>query len=294
MKKKKILITGSNGFIGMNLFKHLKKKYNVYGIGREKKNNKNYIILDLKNYKKVEYFLKKNRFDLIIHCAWYTKHSDYRKSNKNYNYLSYSKNLLDKYIQNGGKNFIGIGTCEEYNKKNFTKNIFVENNNIKPINIYSKTKNLFHIYLKKSNINYKWIRIFYLFGEGENKRRLFPSLIESVKKNKKFVLKNPDFRTDFLYVDTVVKTIGKLINLKISGEFNVCRGKSEKLENINKIIQKYFKRNFAKNINKNKTKIDREEIIGSTKKLKKHKCFVHSNFRSDIIKYIQLLENSSP
>ena len=57
--------------------------------------------------------------------------------------------MLDQYIQNGGKIFIGIGTCEEYNKKNFTKNIFVENKNIKPINIYSKAKNLFHIYLKK-------------------------------------------------------------------------------------------------------------------------------------------------
>ena len=78
----------------------------------------------------------------------------------------------------------------------------------------------------------------------EKIKRLFPSLIESIKKNKKFYLKNPDFRTDFLYVDTVVKTIDKLINTKISGEFNICRGKSEKLENINKIIQNYFKRNF--------------------------------------------------
>ena len=125
----------------MNLFKHLKKKHNVYGIS-ERKKEKNYFVFRFKNFKKVENFLKKNSFDLIIHCAWYTKHNDYRKSNKNFNYLSYSKNLLDQYIQNGGKNFIGIGTCEEYNKKNFTKNIFVENKNIKPINIYSKAKNL--------------------------------------------------------------------------------------------------------------------------------------------------------
>lgn len=294
MKKKKILITGSNGFLGMNLFKKLRKKYNVYGIGRKKENKKNYFILDLKNYKKVEYFFKKNSFDLIIHCAWYTKHSDYRKSKKNYNYLGYSKNLLDYYIKSGGKNFIGIGTCEEYLKEDNKKNVFVENKNIKPINIYSKTKNYFHLYLKKKKINYKWIRIFYLFGEGENKKRLLPSLIESVKSDKKFNLKNPKFKTDFLHVDTVVKTIDKLINLKVSGEFNVCRGKSERLEDIFRIIHKYFKKNFKEYVNKNRAKIDNEEIIGSTKKIRKYKCFVRSNFKQDVIKYIQSFENSRP
>ena len=115
---------------------------------------------------------------------------------------------------------------------------------------------------------------FLFICEGENKKRLFPSLIESIKKNKKFYLKiQTTGQTSYIF-DTVVKTIDKLINLKISGEFNICRGKSEKLKNINKIIQNYFKRNFASNINRNKTKIDREEIIGSTKKLKKPKCFV--------------------
>ncbi len=294
MKKKKILITGSNGFIGINLIKRLKKKYNVFGIGRKKENKKNYFILDLKNYKKVEYFFKKNSFDLIIHCAWYTNHNDYRKSNKNYDYLNHSKNLLDHYIKNGGKNFIGIGTCEEYHKKNFKKNLFIENNNIKPTNIYSKAKNFFHLYLKKSNINYKWVRIFYLFGEGENKKRLFPSLIESVIKNKKFNLKNPNFRTDFLYVDTVVKMIDRLINLKVSGEFNVCRGKSEKLENIYNVIMKYFEKNLVKNRNKTTNKLNKEEIVGSIKKIKKYKCYVHSNFEYNIIKYLQLFKNSRP
>ena len=294
MKKKKILITGSNGFIGINLIKQLKKKYNIFEIGRKKKNKKNYFILDLKNYKKVEYFFKKNSFDLIIHCAWYTKHSDYRKSNKNYNHLNHSKNLLDHYIKNGGRNFIGIGTCEEYNKKNFKKNFFIENNNIKPTNIYSRAKNFFHLYLKKSGINYKWVRIFYLFGEGENKKRLFPSLIESVIKNKKFKLKNPNFRTDFLYVDTVVKMIDKLINLKVSGEFNVCRGKSEKLEDIYNFIIKYFKINLTKNRNKTNNKLNKEEIVGSIKKMKKYKCYVHSNFEYNLIKYLRLFKNSRP
>ena len=38
-KKKKILLLGSNGFIGKNLFKELKKSYQVTKFGNRKKKN---------------------------------------------------------------------------------------------------------------------------------------------------------------------------------------------------------------------------------------------------------------
>ena len=67
MKKKKILITGSSGFVGNNLKKHLEKKYKVYGIGRKKLNQKNYFNLNIKNKKKINSFFQKNKFEIVIH-----------------------------------------------------------------------------------------------------------------------------------------------------------------------------------------------------------------------------------
>ena len=104
-KKNKILITGSTGFVGHNLKLELKKKYDVYGLGRKTKKEKKYFKINLKNKKKVLKLFKENKFDMIIHCAWYTNHEDYRNSKKNYEYLKISKFLLDTYIKNGGKNF---------------------------------------------------------------------------------------------------------------------------------------------------------------------------------------------
>jgi len=88
--------------------------------------------------------------------------------------------------------------------------------------------------------------------------------------------------------------IDKLINLKVSGEFNVCRLKSEKLKDIYNFIIKYFRINLTKNRNKTNNKLNKEEIVGSTKKMKKYKCYVHSNFEYNLIKYLRLFKNSRP
>ena len=245
-RKKKILITGSNGFIGKNLKNELKNRYDIYGIGRKDLNEKNYFKINLKNKKDIDKLFLENKFDIVIHCAWYTKHSSYRNSKINFKYLEYSKYLLDTYIKNGGENFIGIGTCEEYKKKTNSKN---------------------------------------LFCEGEYKKRLFPLIIKNQKK--KIKLRNPFFRIDFLHIKIVTKIISKLINKKISGEFNICSGKTIKLMDL-------IDSNSKKNIKLVNKKYRYEEIKGSVDKLKKYKCYIPFNLKENLVKYIQSNKNTSP
>ena len=293
-KKTKILITGSNGFVGKNLKFELQRKYDVYGLGRESKKEKKYFKINLKNKKKILKLFKEIKFDIVIHCAWYTNHKDYRNSKKNYEYLKISKFLLDSYIKYGGKNFIGLGTCEEYKKEKFSKNIFSEKTKIEPINLYAKTKNLFHKYLKNKKINYKWLRIFYLFGQGENNKRLLPLIMISANKKLNFKLKYPYFKTDFIYIKTLSKIISRLINKKINGDFNICRGKSIKLCDILKIIDKDYKKINKQLVAHKKGKLDHEEIKGSVNKIKKINCYVKSDFKKDIKKYFKSFKYISP
>ena len=291
---KKILITGSNGFVGNHLKNELKKKYNVFGLGRKIINEKNYLRIDLNNKKEISNLFCKYKFDMVIHCAWYTNHSNYRKSKINYKYLRLSKYLLDQYIKNGGRNFIGIGTCEEYEKNEKKKNLFYEKSNVRPVNVYAKTKNMFHQYLRKKRINYKWIRLFYIFGENENKERLLPTLIKNSKIKSNFKLKYPFFKTDFIYVKTLCKMISKLINKKTSGDFNVCSGKSIMLLHLLNLTRLFFYKQPIRITNHQKKKLDFEEIVGSVKKLKKFKSFIYFNIKNDLKKYLKLYKNTSP
>lgn len=285
MKKKKILITGSNGFIGKNLSQELRNDYEVFGIGRKNIKQKNYYKINLNNQKKINEIFSKIKFDIVIHCAWYTKHDKYRNSKLNYKYLEYSKFLLDTYIKNGGKNFIGIGTCEEYEKKKNSRNLFYEKSKIRPINLYARCKNLFHIYLKKKKINYKWLRFFYLFGEGENKKRLFPLIVRNLNSNRKIKLRYPNLSVDFLYIKNATKIIKNLIKKKLNGEFNICSGQSVKLNDLVNF-------NINKKINsKNK---DFEEIRGSIKKLQESNCFIKFDFNKSLKKYIKSFKDIAP
>ena len=70
-QKKKILITGSSGFIGNCLKNFLNMKYELYLIDKKKfkENEKNFILLNLINSKKVLKVIDIIRPDIIIHLA---------------------------------------------------------------------------------------------------------------------------------------------------------------------------------------------------------------------------------
>ena len=72
---KKLLITGSSGYIGSCLNTYLKKRYKVYLLDLVKPkefnkiNLKNFFKCDLKNSKKLDKILQKIKPDLVIHLA---------------------------------------------------------------------------------------------------------------------------------------------------------------------------------------------------------------------------------
>ena len=76
---KKILLTGSNGFIGSNLLEELSKKYKIYCVVRSRKKNINKQNIFYINSNNLKYNLQTNKFYSIIHCATHYKKTHSKK-----------------------------------------------------------------------------------------------------------------------------------------------------------------------------------------------------------------------
>ena len=93
---KKILITGSTGFIGKSLINFfLSKKYKVFALTRKNlKNSKiNYIKSNLFNHLQIEQIIKKIEPNYLIHLAWEANPKKFLNSKDNFKWLHSSLNL---------------------------------------------------------------------------------------------------------------------------------------------------------------------------------------------------------
>ena len=236
---KKIVITGSSGFIATSLISKLTDlDFEVLCIYNIKKP----IILKSKNikFKKIDiyskcdnWFEKLNRPDYLIHLAW-NKLDDY-KDRYHLNFvLPFQILFLENLIINGLKNLFISGTCFEYGK---IEGMLSENMKAKPDNNYAKSKVLLYdkiISLKRSNnFNLIWGRLFYIYGVNQ-KRTIYSNLLNSIKKNEKYFKMSKGMqKRDYLSIDRVADYILSLSTSSMDiGIINICSGKAVNLLEI--------------------------------------------------------------
>ena len=212
---KKIFITGAGGYIGGNLARFLStKNYQLFCLTTKKK-------IKLKNTKwivgkiddKFDRYLKQS--DLLIHCAASGVYKKTIKQKLNKTNFKDSISLLHKAYRSGCKNWIILGSCFEYG---YAKNKAFSSNSskIKPIDDYGKSKFLLFNGIKKMEFKKKckiiYLRAFQVYGGNEPKTRMYPSLLNAIKKNINFKMTKAEELRDFIHINEVVKKIYKSFN----------------------------------------------------------------------------------
>jgi nucleoside-diphosphate-sugar epimerase len=253
---KKILITGSTGFIGKSLINFfLSKKYKVFALTRKNlKNPKiNYIKSNLFNHLQIEQIIKKIEPNYLIHLAWEANPKKFLNSKDNFKWLHSSLNLYYNFCKYGGKRALLVGSCAEYD---FNKKILKENF-IKKINHtrYSICKETFLYQAekisKKFNSQFIWCRLFWIYGKNQQRGKLITDLIYSARNNKMIKIKNPGFMVNLLNVYDVSMAIFKVFESKITGIVNIADSKNLKVIEIVKKCNNIFK-NYKLNYQLNK------------------------------------------
>ena len=247
---KKILLTGSNGFVGSNLLEELSKKYKIYCVIRSKKkiiNKKNVVYINSKNLK---YILEINKFYSIIHCATHYKKTHSKKDiDQMINSNIYLGNLIlenknTKYC----KKFINFTTVwENYNG--------VKNN---PFNLYSAYKLAFskilQFYIKKLNkVKFYNLYLSETFGKNDNRKKLFSTLKENYKKQKTSIIVSKNFKINVLNVADIISAVNILLKQNIKpNNYSLLNTKDIDILNLIKLFNKQNKHKIIYKYNSSK------------------------------------------
>ena len=279
---KKILITGSTGFIGKNLLDYfLKKKYFIFSLLRKSKKNirfvkeykinknfKSIIFLDMDDLNKQ---LLNYKIDYVIHAAThYVKNHEYSDIKK----IIESNVLLptiiaDLLCKKKIKKFINFGTVWQHfnNKKDYAYNLYASSkqafNNI--LNYY---KNHF------SETKFYNLLISDTFGKNDERKKLIPLIIKNYnKKNTINIPKN--LSVNLVNVKYITNVIENIINKNVKPDTYVIKDKKnlkifDLINYLNQKLKIKIKINWTKNVSMNEKIINFKTIsfnkINDTKK----------------------------
>lgn len=163
--------------------------------------------------------------DTVIHAAWYTVPGVYLQSEKNLDCLTGTLQLAKGAAQAKVRRFVGIGTCFEYDLAG--GRLAVETP-LRPKTPYAGAKAAAFMalsqWLPAQGVEFAWCRLFYLYGEGEDPRRLVPYLRAKLSAGEPAQLTSGTQIRDYLDVRVAAQGIVEAALGRVCGALNVCSG----------------------------------------------------------------------
>lgn len=161
----------------------------------------------------------------VIHVAWYAEPGKYLQSAKNIECLSGTLQLAKGAVEAGVRRFVGIGTCFEYDLSGGTLSTDTP---LRPLTPYAGAKAAAFMalsqYLPEQGLEFAWCRLFYLYGEGEDQRRLVPYLRAKLAAGEVADLTSGTQIRDFLDVYEAGQMLSDVSLGSHQGPINICSG----------------------------------------------------------------------
>ncbi|CDZ31711.1 Polysaccharide capsule synthesis protein CpsJ [Neorhizobium galegae bv. officinalis] len=163
--------------------------------------------------------------DTVAHVAWYAEPGKYLQSPESIVCLEGTLRMAQGAALAGVKRFVGVGTCFEYD---LSAGMLATDTPLRPISPYAGAKAAVFMALSQwlplHRISFAWCRLFYLFGEGEDERRLFPYLRAQLAAGKPVDLTSGNQIRDFLDVREAGRQIADIGLGDKTGAANICSG----------------------------------------------------------------------
>lgn len=245
----KLLIVGGTGFIGSNLaHKAVENAFNttVLSLNSPTKDKQiesvEYLQADITNLDQLRERLSTYKFDYIVNLSGYIDHSRFLDGGRQIinTHFDGVQNLLQVLDWTYLKRFVQIGSSDEYGDQVAPQS---EDLRESPISPYSSGKlfstQLLQMLYRTEELPIVILRLFLVYGPGQNNKRFLPQIIEGCLSDSSFPASTGEQLRDFCYVDDISR--GILMSLKnddVKGKVvNLASGKSISIREIIELVR---------------------------------------------------------
>jgi nucleoside-diphosphate-sugar epimerase len=183
--------------------------------------------VDLSNNEAVAALLSEMHPDIVIHSAWEGVGGSLRAGDIQFENIRTTLSLVDAAIAAGARKFVGIGSQAEYGR--YDRRIS-EDDLPQPTMLYGAAKlsacHLTRQRCREAGIDFAWLRLFSVFGPGDNPNWLIPSVAASLVRGVAPKCTLGTQKWDYLHIDDVATgTLAAAVTDGATGVFNLSSGR---------------------------------------------------------------------
>jgi nucleoside-diphosphate-sugar epimerase len=235
MGKRRILITGAGGFVGAATVRAaITDGHEVHALVRKPgaarlsglAGRLHIHAADLSDSKAIAALLADIQPEIVVHSAWEGVGGALRAGDIQFENIRTTLALVDASIAAGASKFLGLGSQAEYGR--FDRRI-TEDDLPLPTMLYGAAKlsasHLARQRLREAGMGFAWLRLFSVYGPGDNPNWLIPSVAASLMQGIAPKCTLGTQKWDYLHIDDVASgTLAAAITDDATGIFNLSSG----------------------------------------------------------------------
>lgn len=218
---KRVLVTGSSGFVGRHLLPLLASTgWDVVPVRRAD--------ADLRKPTEAAALVDRVKPSHVLHLAWNAQHGQYWTAPDNEDWADGTVAMARAFAATGGRRFVAAGTCAEYDWTSISGPCIEDVTPVFPRTIYGRAK--FRACegvaraLDEARVSWAWGRLFFMYGPGEDERRLVPSVVRSLRAGERAKVSAGTQVRDFLHVSDAARAFAALLEGELTGAVNIGSG----------------------------------------------------------------------